>query len=88
MRITARLDEKDEGYLYKIQQANNFKSITAVLKYALKHTAEHQADKQDGQKMKGFLASNYIGAFEGPENLSADYKSEINSGLEDKHDHL
>ena len=76
MRITARLDDESEKYLFKIQQFKNFKSITATLKYSLKYTAEDlDNEKLTGIKMKGFLESEYVGAFEGDENLSSDSKT-------------
>ena len=87
MRITARLDEKGENYLHKIQKVKNFRSITSALKYALKHTADSLSDKNvEGQKMKSFLESDFIGTFDDPENLSTNYKSILNATLQDKHD--
>ena len=87
MRITARLDEKGEHHLHKIQKAKNFRTITSALKYALKHTADSLSDEKiEGQKMKSFLESDFVGTFDGPENLSTDYKSKLNATLQDKHD--
>ncbi len=87
MRINARLDEEGEKYLHKIQQIKGFSSITEALKYSLQQAANGLSNEsKPGDKMRGFLASGYVGAFEGPENGSVDYKEFLYKELQDKHD--
>lgn len=60
--------------------------MTDVLKYSLQEAAnqlEHQG--KPGDKMKALLDSDFVGAFEGTEDLSANYKKHISEYLDDKY---
>ncbi len=86
MRITARLDDKSEQFLEKIQARKGFKTITEVLKYSLKEAAAHLEQQQKpGSKMKKLLQSDFVGSFDGAQDLSVNYKSEIADYLDKKY---
>ena len=82
--VSSNYDEKEEYYLHKIQKVKNLRTVTSALTYALKHTAESLSEGGiEGQKMKSFIESDFVGSFDSPENLSTDYKSKLNSTLQD-----
>jgi len=86
MRITARLDDESEHYLETIQKMKGFKTITDVLKYSLQETASHlEQQAKPGDKMKALLDSGFVGSFEGPEDLSVNYKDYIAEYLDEKY---
>lgn len=86
MRITARFDEETEIYIEQIKQSKGLKTITDVLKYALRDTARSlNTQQKPGDKMKALLDSDFIGCGEGPEDLSANYKEYLYEGLKEKH---
>lgn len=87
MRINARLDDRDSSYLSKIQKAKGFTSISDALKFSLRLAAKQiELEEKPGDKMRRFLASEYVGAFDGPANGSENYKSALVNDLCDKHD--
>ena len=86
MRITARLDEETERYLQKIRAVKGLETITDVLKFSLRETAENlEEGAKPGDQMKAFLASGFVGSFEGPEDLSTNYKQYISEYLDEKY---
>jgi len=87
MRINARLTEQESEYLTQIQKANGFKHVSDALKFSLKNTANQlKAQETPGIKMKRFLKSGYVGAFEIDIKQIGDYKSDLSKSLSDKHD--
>jgi len=63
MRITARLDDETEAYIEQIKQLKGLDTVTDVLKLALKSTAQAlEAEARPGDKMKAFLATDYVGS--------------------------
>ena len=86
MRITARLDEESENNLELIQKMKGFRTITDVLKYSLQEVANHlEQQAKPGDKMKAMLGSDFVGSFEGPEDLSVNYKKYVAEYLDEKY---
>ena len=86
MRITARLDAESENYLETIQKKKGLKTVTDVLKYSLREAANHlQNQAKPGDKMKALLASDFVGSFDGEEDLSVNYKQYIAEYLDEKY---
>ena len=86
MRITARLDDESEHHLETIKKSKGFKTLTDVLKYSLQEAASHlEHQGKPGDKMKDLLKSDFVGSFEGPEDISENYKKYIMEYLDDKY---
>ena len=86
MRITARLDDESEHCLEVIQKTKGFKTVTDVLKYSLQEVASHlEQQGKPGDKMKALLKSDFVGSFEGSENLSVNYKKAVAEYLDEKY---
>lgn len=85
MRITARLDDESEHNLELIQEAKGFKTITDALKYSLQEVANHLDSKKSGDKMKALLNSDFVGSFEGNEDISINYKKHVVAYLSEKY---
>ena len=86
MRITARLDAESENYLETIQKKKGLKTVTDVLKYSLREAANHLQDQaKPGDKMKVLLGSDYVGSFDGEEDLSVNYKQYVAEYLDEKY---
>ena len=82
MRINARLDEEAENnlhYLQEVTQENN----TEIVKAALRHYAN--LVREDARRRNVALSeSGFIGCFEGPEELSVNYKQYVQAHLDEK----
>jgi hypothetical protein len=86
MRITARLDAESENYLEAIQKKKGLETVTDVLKYSLRETANQlQNQAKPGDQMKALLASGFVGSFDGEEDLSVNYKQYIAEYLDEKY---
>ncbi|HBH36423.1 MAG TPA: hypothetical protein DDW45_08790 [Gammaproteobacteria bacterium] len=86
MRITARLDAESKNYLETIQKKKGLKTVTDVLKYSLREAANHlQNQAKPGDKMKALLASDFVGSFDGEEDLSVNYKQYVAEYLDEKY---
>lgn len=80
LRISARLDDVTSEKLTSLQQITGL-NVTGVLSAALDHYYSEQVLRaNDGNS--GLLA--LAGIFEGPANLSANYKDELTRALERK----
>ena len=85
MRITARLDDESEHNLELIQEVKGFKTVTDALKYSLQEVANNLDSTKPGDKMKALLNSNFVGSFEGNENVSVNYKKHVMEYLSEKY---
>lgn len=80
LRISARLDDATSEKLTSLQQITGL-NVTGVLSAALDHYYSEQVLRaNDGNS--GLLS--LAGMFEGPANLSANYKDELTRALERK----
>ena len=82
-RINARLNEQadsDLDFLKDTTHANN----TEVLKTALRFYAEHLRDEVQRSR-QALVGSGLIGNFDGPGDLSGDYKRYLNEAIDEKY---
>ena len=83
LRINARLDEQAANDLKFLKETTHTNS-TEVLKTALRFYAEHLWN--DAQRSRQVLMdSGLIGSFDGPEDLSANYKGYITEVIDEKY---
>lgn len=83
LRINARLDEQaanDLAFLKESTHANN----TEVLKEALRHYAIHIRNEAQRSK-QALIDSGLVDSFEGPEDLSANYKKHLAEAIDEKY---
>ena len=83
LRINARLDEEtaaDLEYLKDVTQSNN----TEVLKKAIRFYADRLRN-EIRQSKRALIDSGFVGGFEGPEDLSTNYKQYIVEYLNEKY---
>ena len=86
IRINARLDEETAGDLQLLKETLGDTSITNILKYSLRRTAEEiRALKRARQQKEVWRDSGFIGSFEGPEDLSSNYKKYLAEILDEKY---
>ncbi len=86
LRINARLDEQTASDLQFLREVLGDKSITEVLKYSLQQVAQDLRDRARAKRQKQIWRdSGFIGAFEGPEDLSSHYKQYLASMLDAKY---
>lgn len=82
LRINARLDQQaanDLAFLKDSTHANN----TEVLKAALRFYAEHLRTEAQRSK-QALMESGLVDSFEGPEDLSANYKQYVAKAIDEK----
>ena len=83
LRINARLDEQaasDLEFLKNSTHANN----TEALKAALHFYADFLRNEAQRSK-QALLDSGFIGSFEGPEDLSSNYKKYVAEAIDEKY---
>ncbi len=83
LRINARLDEQtaiDLEYLKEMTQSNN----TEVLKKAIRFYAD-QVRNEISRSKQALIDSGFVGGFEGPEDLSTNYKQYFAEYLDEKY---
>jgi hypothetical protein len=86
LRINARLDEKLSKDLQFLRKELGNKSITAVVKYSIQKLAQELRDSTQAKRQKQlWLESGFVGGFEGPENLSSNYKQHLSDILDEKY---
>lgn len=86
LRINARLDEQTASDLQFLREMLGDKSITEVLKYSLQQVAQDLRDRAKAKRQKQIWRdSGFIGAFDGPEDLSSNYKQYLVSMLDAKY---
>ncbi len=82
-RINARLDEEtahDLEFLKEFTQQNN----SQALKAAIRFYADHLRNEVRRSK-QALIDSGFVGGFEGPEDLSTNYKQYIAEILDEKY---
>lgn len=86
LRINARLDEKLSKDLHFLRKELGNKSITAVVKYSIQKLAQEVRDNTQAKRQKQlWLESGFVGGFEGPENLSSNYKQYLSDICDEKY---
>ncbi len=83
LRINARLDEQtatDLEYLKEMTQSNN----TEVLKKAIRFYADQMRNEISHSK-QALIDSGFVGGFEGPKDLSTNYKRYFAESLDEKY---
>ena len=86
LRINARLDEQTASDLQFLREMLGDKSITEVLKYSLQQVAQDLRDRAKAKRpTQLWRYSGFIGAFDGPEDLSSNYKQYLASMLDAKY---
>jgi hypothetical protein len=86
MRINARLDEETSNDLLFLRQELGETSVTDVLKYSLKRTAQELRDKLRAKSQKQiWLTSGFIGCIDGAEDLSSNYKHYVAEAVDEKY---
>lgn len=86
LRINARLDEQTATDLQFLREALGDKTITEVLRYSLQQVAQDLRDQARAKQQKQIWRdSGFIGAFDGPEDLSSNYKQHLASMLDEKY---
>jgi hypothetical protein len=83
LRINARLDEQaanDLEFLKESTHANN----TEVLKAALRFYAKHLRNEAQRSK-QALMDSGLVDSFQGPEDLSANYKKYVAEAIDEKY---
>lgn len=82
-RINARLDEEtaqDLEFLKEFTQLNNSQALKAAIRFYADHLrSEVRRSKQ------ALINSGFVGSFEGPEDLSANYKQQLAETLDEKY---
>ncbi len=85
-RINARLDEETARDLEFVREALGGLSVTEAVKYALKQAAEEIRDRERARVQKQiWIDSGFVGGFEGPEDLSANYKQYFAEIMDEKY---
>jgi hypothetical protein len=85
-RINARLDEEAVEDLQLLKDTLGDTSTTNILKYSLQRSAEEiRAMKKARQQKKVWRESGFIGSFDGPEDLSSNYKKYLTEVVNDKY---
>ena len=86
MRINARLDEETSNDLLFLRQELGETSVTDVLKYSLKRTAQELRDRLRAKSQKQiWLRSGFIGCINGAEDLSSNYKHYVAETVDEKY---
>jgi hypothetical protein len=86
LRINARLDEQTSEDFQFLREELGAKTITEVLKYSLQQAAQDLRDKARARRQKQIWRdSGFIGAFDGPEDLSTNYKQYLTDMLDAKY---
>lgn len=86
LRINARLDEKLSKDLQFLRKELGDTSITEVVKYSIQKLAQELRDSTKAKRQKQlWLESGFVGSFEGPENLSSNYKQYLSDILNEKY---
>ena len=86
LRINARLDEKLSKDLQFLRKELGDTSITEVVKYSIQKLAQELRDSTKAKRQKQlWLESGLVGSFEGPENLSSNYKQYLSDILNEKY---
>ncbi len=86
LRINARLDEKLSKDLQFLRKELGDTSITEVVKYSIQKLAQELRDSTKAKRQKQlWLESGFVGSFEGPENLSSNYKKYLSDILNEKY---
>lgn len=83
LRINARLDEQtaaDLEYLKEVTQSNN----TEAMKKAIRFYADRLRNEISRSK-QALIDSGFVGGFEGPEDLSTNYKRYFAEYLDEKY---
>jgi S-ribosylhomocysteine lyase LuxS involved in autoinducer biosynthesis len=83
LRINARLDEKAANDLKFLKDSTDTTN-TEALKAALHFYAEHLRNEAQRSK-QALLDSGFIGCFEGPEDLSTNYKKYVAEAIDAKY---
>ncbi len=82
-RINARLDEETLRDLEFLKEAANVNN-TQALKQAIRFYAEHLRGEVRRSK-QALLESGFVGGFEGPEDLSTNYKQYFAGIMDEKY---
>ncbi len=86
LRINARLDEQAANDLRFLRKELGDSSITSVVKYSIQKLAQELRDNTRAEQQNNiWLDSGFVGAFEGPENLSTNYKQYLSEILDEKY---
>lgn len=86
MRINARLDEQSVSDLQFLRSELGDRSVTDVLKYALKQAAQDLRDRMRAKQQKQiWRSSGFVGCFAGPEDMSVNYKKRLAEILDEKY---
>jgi len=86
LRINARLDEETAADLQLLRKALGDVSITDALKHALRLGAQEIRDRERARAQKQvWIDSGFVGGFEGPEDLSTNYKRYFAEYLDEKY---
>ncbi len=85
-RINARLDEETARDLEFVRETLGGLSVTEAVKYALKQVAEDIRDRERARVQKQiWIDSGFVGGFEGPEDLSTNYKQYFAEIMDEKY---
>ncbi len=88
IRINARLDEKSANDLHFLQKELGDTSITDVVKYSIEKVAQELRSSNKAKRQKQvWLDSGFVGGFEGPEDLSSNYKEYLSEIMDEKYPH-
>lgn len=86
LRINARLDKEAASDLSFLRQELGDVSTTDVIKYSIKKVAQELRDNTKAKRQKQiWLDSGFIGGFEGPEDLSSNYKQYLSDIMNEKY---
>lgn len=86
LRINARLDERASNDLQFLRKELGGSSITDAVKYSITKVAEELRDSSKAKHQKQvWLESGFVGGFEGPEDLSSNYKQHLTDILDEKY---
>ena len=86
LRINARLDEAAVNDLSFLRKELGDRSVTDVVKYSIKKAAQELRESTKAKRQKQiWLDSGFIGSFEGPEDLSSNYKQYLSDILDEKY---
>ncbi len=82
-RINARLDEetaRDLEFLKEFTQQNNSQALKAAIRFYADHLRNEVR-----QSKQALIESGFVGGFEGPEDLSTNYKQYLAEILDEKY---
>ncbi len=86
LHVNAHLDEQTAADLQLLRKALGDVSITAALKYALRVGVQEIRDRERARAQKqALIDSGFVGGFEGPEDLSTNYKRYIAEYMDEKY---